>query len=262
MKRLLLILLLACVPGRVWGAWASASDLGVAADKVAGTSITMTNANTVEVNNVILVVVAVDNASASDGDNNEVTGVVDGASNTYVQAREFTNAQTGAATGATVAVFFSKVTTQLSASSTITANLSSSITAKAISAWEFTITSTNVVTVEAGTDEAADGADLGSLDLSVANAEYLWVRGAARESSTVANITATTNFSTISRATTGGGASATNMGVRGERRIFTGTSNASNPTSESVDHASVYVALKESVAAANATPIRRPIVLQ
>src|SRR3990172_9754413 len=126
--------------------WASVGTLGTATDKTAGSSIVLTTTAAAEAGNVVIVSVALDNNGSADGDNGECTSVSDSAGgNTWTKAREFQNAQGGAATGATVCVFYSKLTNQINSSGTITANFGHSPTASAIGAWEFTIGSGNVV---------------------------------------------------------------------------------------------------------------------
>jgi len=239
-------------------AWSSVNTLGSANDKTAGTSVVMTVSATAEAGNVVAVVVACNNNSTVDGDNGEVLSISDSAGgNTWEKAGEFTNGQGTAAAGATVSVWYSVLATQLTASThTITANFVHSPAASAITAWEFTMSVGNAVSVTNGTDLANDGADPGSMNLTPANEERLWVRGIAHEGPVADAFAKTAAYSTaFTKDGTTGGGGATNMSVCGEFDIFTGTSNASDPTWTAVDHASVLVTLKEIVVHAISTSI-------
>lgn len=231
-------------------AWTAIGGIGSAADKSAGTSIAMTTSATVEVNNVIVVLVAKDNAATTNGNTNEITSVTDSTgANTYTKAREFCNSRGAADGGATVAVYYSKLGTQLSSGGTITANFSDTRTASAISAVEFTITSANTVSVEGNaTDEAVTNGDAGSMTISgLTSREYLFIRAVAQENNSSGFSANTANYINIATNGTAGGGSASNMGIAGEFRILTGTGDTSDPTvSTNSDSASVYIALKEA----------------
>lgn len=245
---LLLALLLA--PGPVFAAWASVGTLGTGISTTSDTTVVITTSAAAEAGNVVVLVGAKDEASTSstDADPSECASVTDSAGgNTWVKVREWMNAQAASASnGAVVCVWTSKLTNQINSGGTITLTLSANITSKAASAWEFTIGAGNVVSVTAGTDLSDDAADPGSINLAPDSAEYLWVRGTASETDSLTAITNTTNFTVITKAVADAGAAATGMTAWGEFRIFTGTSNASDPTFVSADHASVYVALKEA----------------
>lgn len=162
-------------------AWGNLNTLGSNQEKVNDTSLTLAVTAAAEVGNVIVVLVAFNNVGTVDGDNNAIASVTDAAGNTYTKAREFENAQGGAAAGAGIVVYFSKVSTQLNSGALITVTFNANNAAKAMSAWEFSIGAGNVVSVQAGADLANDGADPASMDLSVPNAEFLWVRAVAKE---------------------------------------------------------------------------------
>lgn len=217
--------------------------------KTAGTSLTCTvgTAN-MTANSVTFMFWGGDNTASSDGNNGLLTSVTDSQSNTWVVDRCFTNAQTGAATGATTCIAHSKLTTTLvSGLDTITANFSS-ITAKGFVTKNYTITNGNIVQL-VGTpqDVANDGADPGSLSTSgLASVEHLHVRAVALERATGGTWTASTNFTSATcNGTTGGGA-ASNMDACGEYRINTSTGETSDPTGTAVDCASTFMAFIET----------------
>jgi hypothetical protein len=108
----------------------------------------------------------------------------------------------------------------------------------------------STIAVEGGADRADDPAaavPAGPITLSgLQNIEHLWLRGTGAESNST-TYTVSTNYTafTHTSSTTGGGGPATNMGARGEFRIFTGTSDSTDPTTSSAHHASTMVALNE-----------------
>jgi hypothetical protein len=225
-------------------AWTSVGSILTASDKASSASITFS----VGANNpgdVLVLTVAKDNVSTVDGNTNEVTSVTDSGGNTWTKAREFTNGQGGAAAGATVAVFFTVLQVPISS---VTINFASAVTAKAVSAWRFTVEAPASISVAAGADLAADGVGPGSMTLSdLVYGKYLWFRGIATESANTETWTFTTGYTAIGRAGTSGGGAATNMTVAGEFIIATDTSQTSNPTtSGNFDRASVFVALREN----------------
>ena len=198
--------------------WTAQGSLGSGQSKTAGTTVALTTGATCNVGDFVVVLVAKDNASAVDANTNEVTAVANsGTANTWTKAREYCNGQTGAALGATVAVFYSRITASIASGGTITAT-HGSVTARAITAYRFTPTSANTVVVD-GTplDSATDASQPASVDVPITSdlGERLVVRAFASEDN-VSGLTPTTGWTATGNNGTTGGASATNMGVEGE----------------------------------------------
>jgi hypothetical protein len=239
-------------------AWSSISGLNVVNDKTAGSSIA--TSATVTAGRGVFVAVAKDNASAADGENNEVTSVADTLSNTYTLAKQFTNSQGGANSGAHVALYYSKITT--GGSTTITANFSSgTVTASAMILFEGQIASGATLSVAGSSTLANDGADPGSMSIAgLTSGEHLYVRAVALETPIDGTVgTPTSSYTVLGSAeATGGGGAATNMAVWVEYRIFTGTGDTSDPTVASADCASVFVAFRETAPATPAALNFRP----
>lgn len=193
--------------------------------------------------------IAVDNNQTTDGDESAVTSV-SWTAGTWVKAAEFTNGQGSAQAGATCSVWYCNLNAAFNTGGTITINFANAASrdASACALEYFTMAAGKKASVEATNTLAADGAAAGSLDATTSNIACLRIRAIASESSTATALTKTAAFTAVlgQNLTTGGG-SASNMGVRGEYLISTGTGQASNPTAGagSVDHASVYVAFKE-----------------
>jgi hypothetical protein len=87
----------------------------------------------------------------------------------------------------------------------------------------------------------------GSLDATTPNVECLRVRAIASEGNTGTLLTQTSGWTRFGLARSGTGTADTEMEVRGEWRIATGTSFPSAPTGGAgiADHASAYVAFNE-----------------
>lgn len=251
--------LLSCfLSSGAYAAWAAAGGTCSAGVKAAGTSLACTVTTTnYSAGNVVFLVFGGDNTATVDGNDGLLTSVTDSQSNVWTVDRCFTNAQTGAATGATTCIAHSKLTTTLVAGTdTITANFSS-ITAKGFVTKQFTIGAGNVVSI-VGTpgDLANDGADPGSITVgSLPSAEHLWVRATALERATGGTWTVTAGFTTCGCGGTTGNPAASNMDACGEFIIATATTESSDPTDTAVDNASTFIAFDEAAPSARSRVI-------
>jgi hypothetical protein len=229
-------------------AWGSVGSLGSNQDKTSSTSIVLTTTAAAEVGNVILVAIGADNQGTTDGDLSEISSVVDSAGNTYTKAKEQTNGQGVAADGATVSLWQAKVTSELATGGTITANFAAAVTAKAISAWEFTVTAGATITLEGSTSAVHDGADPAAMTIAgLASQEYLFFAAGVEETPNTTTYTTDADYTAIDKNGTTGGGGTTNILVAGGFRIFTGTGDTYDAdTGADRDGAQVYVALKEA----------------
>lgn len=213
------------------------------------TSASITPDQTYNVGNLCVLVIAVDNNNTTDADEGAVTGVTDTSGNIWVKAREYTNAQGGAQAGATCSIWFSTLAFSITTGSTITATFSNNASRdkSAISLKGFTMAANKFGRPDWGNQLANDGADPGSLDVTTSNVAALRIRGIASESNATTALTVTGGgWAALSQSVTTGGGGAANMGVRGEWKISTGTTDASDPTLFNADHVSVYVAFVEA----------------
>jgi hypothetical protein len=205
-----------------------------------------------------VLIVATQNFQTTDGDEGAVSGVVDSSGDTWTKGGEFTNGQGTAQAGAVCSIWWCKKTNTLASGGTITASFTNATSRdeSAATAWEFTCTAGATVTREGSPATLAnDAADAGSLDVTTPNAEYLRIRGIASDLNSVTQMTATASWSlfSVQRSANVTGA----QSVRGEFRIVTGTNAASDPTVATADHASVYIALKETAPTGLAICARR-----
>lgn len=221
-----------------WATWTIATGLGA-----------------VSSGQVLLIKLATDNVTTTDGNTNDHTAVSAGGQ-AMTKLREFTNGNAAAAAGATVSEWILVVGTALVADDDVVVNLAGTAPgngAKAATGWAFSKGAGTPLVVETGADKATDGVAPGSLALSgLPNREYLALRAIAVETST-AGLTPTASWTALSIATTAAGGAATNVNVCGEFRIQTTTSFTSNPTGvAAADTANVLVAIYEGTAS---TPI-------
>ncbi len=205
--------------------------------------------------NLAIIIMAVDNNATTDGDEDAVTSVSDGLGNTWSKAGEFCNSQGAAQAGSTVSVWYTRATVQIPTGTNITFNFSNNTSRdeSCSTAWCFTCNG-DISIPETPTTEGADAVDVGSLDVTTANAQRLRVRAIASELNDQTQMTATGGgwalFSVFRSANV-----ATAQSVRGEWLISTGTGAASNPTLAVTtgDSASVYIAFAETLASGATT---------
>lgn len=229
----------------------STTIISAAGNEISQSSTGYTVGATAVAGKLLVLAIAIDNLSTTDGVTNDVTSVSDTQLNTWNKAGEFTNTVGGVAgDGATIAVFYSVLTTQLTTSDTVTVNYSGNVTAKArASLRSFTLGAGSSISI-AGTVQtlANDNANAGSMTISgLSNGEYLFVRAIASETDT-SGISVTTNYTTLGSTTSGtGGSEKGHMAVDGEFRIVTATGDTSAPTmtDTTADRASLYIAFQE-----------------
>src|SRR5437870_1439557 len=232
-----------------WAAFASGSSFCTANVGTGATSWTFGTSAQLTAGNVGVIVLATDNVAITDGNTNDHSSITDAAGNTWTKAREWTNAISAVADAATVSVWYSKASFNLASGGNITVNLSGSIAAKAVTCWQFTMGASNMIVVEGGADKSDDQADASLITLAgLPNIEHLFIRGTASEASGQ-TYTASTNYTAFNStsSTFVGGATSTSMDARGEFRIFTATTDTTDPAMSSTtrDRASTMVALRE-----------------
>ena len=240
-----------------WGAFAHIGSLGTAASTSSASTLALTTSAILEAGNIGILVVAKDNSSSSDGDNNECTSVTDSAGNPYSELRDYTYAESAAGAAATVCVWVTRATTQFASCPTLTINFTSAITSKAVIFREFTAASGNTIKVASGgaVDANGDSIDPPSMTISgLASKEYLFLRAIAAEYNSGTGITATANYTGYGVAVADTGSSTTSQNAFGEFRILSGTGDTSDPTKASFDSANTYLALEE-------VPLRQPMAV-
>jgi hypothetical protein len=229
-------------------AFGSVGTLGGGGFKATQTSMTLTLAAAAEAGNLVVLVIALDNAT-NDAAGSIVTSVTDSGGNGWDRGHESTTGGSAAA-GASTSVWFCNVRTTIASSGTITCNFSSR-GAGGITAWEFTkAAGTIAALVGRASDTGAASAGLStSLNVTTPNEAHLRFRAGALEEEAVTTGTKTAAFTALIgvTGTSGtGGLATSNVICRGEYLISTSTGQASAPTGlPTCDWASVYIALKE-----------------
>lgn len=225
-------------------------SFGTANSTTAGTTLALTPTTTLEVGKLAILVVSCDNEGQEIANNeaghfhDTVSAVTDTGGNVWrcLGSNSGTRATNA---GASVAIFGSIITTQLTTSSTITVTFRVSLTAKAATGYEFT-TSSSSINVESLWRSYANPGDPEAITLDdLPSREYLFIRAIGTETNNT-SFTATTNFTPFTNATANTGTLASSMSADGEFRILTGTSATSDPTKTSADNCSIFVALSEA----------------
>jgi len=234
-------------------AFASVGSLGTTANKTADQFLsTHTTTATAEAGNLVVVSFASDNpgTTVDEGvEGNEFVACTDSAGNTYTKALEWDfDGGSASQSGATVVIYFCKLTTELTSGGTISVQSANAFThdASAFSVWEFTCSSTATIAVEATNHAVVISDVMADLDATTANIECLRIYADAAEANTTTGAPVATGFTDWGVTATTGGGSAANMGIRACHKISTGTSDICQPTNTlDCDHSTIYVALKE-----------------
>lgn len=263
LKRLLLAAIL-LLPEPALAAITNVASLGADGTSVSGSTIVVTMDAALDQHNVVVVRIGSDNIGAADGDNDDVTGIVDTGGNTYEKICEYTYAEGGAGNGATVSLWTARAATALAISDTITITLASSIGSRVAQAQAYDVTDGNKLQIAgACKTENQDSAEPGSLTTdTLPSKEYLFYRAIAWESGAGAISSHTATYATVIGVAINTGVNATSMTTDAERLIATTTASTSDPSvGASLDGASIFVALEECTPGVNCTgdATRRPI---
>ena len=200
----------------------------------ASTTVTMAPSATVAVGRILVVSVVSPTATHS--------SVTDTGSNTYELLGESSgNSQT-------TSVWFSRITTQLTTGSTITATFDSSVAEKCVGAWEFSVASGYTVALAQETENTGTGSGFGSLaNGSLASGARLYFRACGKNANSTTTLTATASpaFTSLGWTIRSRNNAAARV-LRGEFRIETSTGATSNPTfAVTGNYATTFVALNE-----------------
>lgn len=231
-------------------AWSVVGQHGNTSNKTSATSCVLTIAtNAVTAGDVLIVSIAMDNTSTTDGDNSEVTSVTDSQGNTYTKLKEYTNSQAAAAGGVTVSVWGCLVTTGLAITTdTITMNFSSARSAKAMGAesWRMSVGTSYSVAGSDGQPSDASASGPSKSISGLTSQEYLYIAVDGKEGPGTDTYTQDSNFTGGIHRGTSGGSGVANMTHESGYRILTGTgSTHAGSNSAALDWAGVLVALKE-----------------
>lgn len=202
----------------------------------------------VVVGSIVIVAIAIDNRSTADGATSDVTSVSDARGNLYVKAGEQTNTVGGAAAdGATISVWYSKITTQLENNDTVTTTYSGNVTAKACVLLRVVADALSAIAID-GTVQTLnnDNADAGSMSISgLTSREHFYLRAIASETDVATVASATSGYSAAQASNSGtGGSEKGHMSLSLEHIVETSTGSTSDPTmtDTTADRASLFMA--------------------
>lgn len=226
-------------------AWASGGTIGSHQLKTGSTTITFTASQACAVDTYVVVLVAVDNLDTSALP--DTTSVADTQSNPWSRIG-YSSTTGAAASGGTVEVWASVISTALTTSSVITVTFASApANAAAVSGWKFTFDAATVPGVVAGAGSSGTSTlDPPSMAVTSVAVGDLCIRASSCEVDFGTAWTATSGWTNFTATGTTSGSAASNMCIQGEWKIATGTSETSNPTLSAVDNSSVILALHEN----------------
>lgn len=222
-------------------------SVGVGSSNASTSTVVTTTTAPVAAGQLVVAVVAKDNVQTTDGQTSEVTSITDSAGNIWTLAGEFCNGQGGANLGAVVSVW-TTTAVSMPVGTTITANMSSSITSKAMTVEQFAFKSGSTLSAALSLQTLADdGGDAGSMAISgLTSALYLYIRGTGGERTMT--LTATSGYAAMADSANAGSGTAA-ISANGEFTYATGTGSTSDPTmNQSTDLASVFFAIKQTAA--------------
>lgn len=214
-------------------------------NKTTSTSVTATAGIDAQAGQLLVAIVASDNEDTTDGQTSLHTALTIGGHGA-TKVGEYTNTVGGAANdGATVSIWYLIAPADIAAGASTAQTLNTGKDAKAIVVHVFDLGTLYSLTVDGLSTLSNDAADPGSLTATGSlNAIHLWVRGIAAETDSTTSLIPTSGWTALTGTQTSGGAAASNIAVRGEIKVASGTSSgASDPTYAAADCASLLIGL-------------------
>ena len=236
---------------------ASPTQCGNAPSAASSSSWTLATTATLDPGEVGVLRIALDNITATDGDNNEVTSVT-GGDGTWEKLGEYTNSQGAGAAGVTVATWLFTPSSSNASGTVITITLASSRTQKiaALEKWNVGVGSSLRQTTGAApvVSQVDAGGGFGSSSFSgLTDGERLYLRVLGAEMSTTASVSATAGFTALS---TFRSSTSSPISLLGEFRVNTSTGETSNPAfTPTADKAGIFFALEEYSVGGGGSPI-------
>jgi len=224
--------------------WAFAANITPGSNKTANQT-TLSLTYTANINDFVVFGIAIDNNASIDGSDAIISNIYSTDGTKFNSWANYCNSKGEPTDGVTGQLIYGFA--QSSASNTITIELLNS-TSRDASAWAGARFTKDPNTFISGAFSAVanDFVDPSSLSITSPDTETLRVRLVASESSTTNALTTTASFTEIPGTNTSGGTSNSNVGIRMEWIIYTGTNIASNPTLYSATHVSLYTYFLET----------------
>ena len=208
-------------------AFSAITARGSATEKVSDTTISVSPSANLTVGKVVIVQCATDNDSTAVSDGSSTRhSLADSQGNTWVKIAEYTDADGTAASGVTISLWRTVITTQIGTGNTITLTCSSAVTNKIISLFEATVGTKSTIAVEAvGVGQSAITATLSGMT----SREYLLVGFGGSEGNDNAK-TADADYTERFDLRTGSGTAATEICTHVQTRIATLTGDTCTST--------------------------------
>lgn len=199
-------------------------------------------------NEFLVLIVATENADASEGNTN-LHASVSGGNGIWTKLYEWQNGQSGSNQGVAVSAWLFVATGSNPSGVTVKVDLATALVDKVMTAWCFSKGAGTTIEIDpsaAPVGTSVDGAT--SVGLAAFSglpaAERLFIRGVGREANTTGNLSASSGFSLFTSSRSRNDPSAIN--VAGEFAIQSGAGAESSPTSTvSADMAALFIALIE-----------------
>ena len=203
-------------------AFSAITTRGSLTEKVSDTTIAISPSANLTVGKVVIVQCATDNDSTAVSDGSSTRhSLADSQGNTWVKIAEYTDADGTAASGVTISLWRTVITSQISTANTITLTCSSAVTNKIISLFEATVGTKSTIAVEAvGVGQSAISASVASMT----SREYLLVGFGGSEGNDNAK-TPDTDYTERFDLRTGSGTAATEICTHVVTRIATLTAD-------------------------------------
>jgi hypothetical protein len=242
-------------------AFGTPASRGTANSIVNGAVLSMSPTQAIPVGSIALCTSGFDNITVADGATTDCV-VTDSVGNTWELLDEYTNGAAGAGLGVGRSQWFTKVTTEIGTSDTITMTLTAAVDSRAMAVAEVTVGSGMTVEV-AGEDNSninitgtAPSTTIGAL----ASQEYLFTVGYAGETSTSSGTF--TNYTKVAGVTANSGVSDTSIRVELFTRVLTGTGDTAAGANFGTARDKTFwmAALKEVAAGGGGAPVTVDLV--
>ena len=216
-------------------AFSAVTERGSATEKTSDTSIAVSPSANLTVGKIVFVYAVLDNSATTQGASTNHDTLTDTDGHTWNKVFERTRTAGAAADGVTHSLWWTKVTTQIDTTDTITLTIDTAVTAKVLTVFEVTITGTTIQVADDGTSSAFQEASTSTPSVATSamtSQEYLHLGLMGKEDS---NLLWTedadyTNVFAAEGVGTTGGTGTTNVVAQAGSRIATLTGDTFAPS--------------------------------
>lgn len=224
-------------------------DFLSATDKISANTISGTTTRAINTGEIAVVLIATDNTSTTSGNTTLHSSLTIGAYSA-TKIREYTNAGAGANAGVTLSAWYLTAPAVIGSASTVTANLSDTKTAKAMTGMVFIKNSALALVIDGFSEAAATNNNPAAMSLNGSyTGDHIWIRamGVETDLATVTGFQPTDGWSLFKTSATSGSTADTNIIAVGEFAFrygqSSGTSDPSFKVGMSSDQSSILFGL-------------------